>query len=191
MAVGSKRDQILDAALACFGRYSFRRTSLETIAETAGVSRPTVYQHFKGKAEIFRAVGARMLEQSLAEAETASQGSGPLADRLHGVLCAKFHLVVARTSQDFRGELMAEAVTIAGDLLASYHHRIAVMLTDLLASATDELDLAGAALPAPEVALLLLDAVTGIEQEAAPVETLQVRLQQLVQLTVRGLSRKE
>lgn len=187
----SKPDQILDAAMACFGRYSFRHTSIEKIAEVAGVSRPTVYQHFGGKEEIFRAVGARMLDVALAEAELASEVDGRLADRLLGVLSAKLNLVVGHSSQEFRGELIAEADNIAGDLIASFHQRLAAIVTDLLAAATDELDLAGAAMSASEVALLLLDALTGIEQERAPVETLRIRLRQLVELTVRGLGRIE
>ncbi|OLT20738.1 hypothetical protein BJF78_09240 [Pseudonocardia sp. CNS-139] len=176
------RDRILDAALACFGRHGFRHTSVERIAEAAGVSRPTVYQHVGGKEGAFRAVGARMLDAALADAEAAAAGAGPLAERLHGVLAAKFRLVVGNADGEFRGELLAEAATVAGDLLAAFHERLAAILTGLLAPvATDP--------PARDTALLLLDAITGIERSDAPAAVLAVRLRQLVDLTIRGTER--
>jgi AcrR family transcriptional regulator len=189
--IGATRDEIMDAALACLGRYGYRRTSIETIAEAARVSRPTVYHYFTGKEEIFRTVGGRMLDAALTEAETAGASDASLANRLYGVLNAKFRLVVGHTGQEVRGEVMADAATIAADLLTSFHHRLAEIVTDLVAGATDELDLAQADLSAADTALLLLDAVTGIEQGDAPAEELHRRLHQLVELTVRGLTRQE
>lgn len=183
-----KRAQILDAALGCFGRYGYQRTSMETIARAAGVSRPALYQYFTGKQDVFRAVGARLLDAALVEAATAQRADGTVADRLHGVLAAKFTLVVGHTPAEFRGELLAEAKSVAGDLLASFQERLIAILETLLASVSAELDLVDVALPAHDAAVLLLDAVSGIEQEPAPAETLHTRLRQLVELAVRGLT---
>ncbi|MEE6310236.1 helix-turn-helix domain-containing protein [Plantactinospora veratri] len=177
-------DRILDAALGCFGRYGFRGTSVERIAEAAGVSRPTVYQRYKGKESIFRAVGARMLDAALADAEAAAGRDAPLPERLHGVLEAKFRLVVGAVDGEVRAEVLADAASVAGDLLQSFHQRLHAILTRLVADAGG---LEPDRLPATDLALLLLDATTGIEQEDAPPEVLGVRLRQLVDLTVRAL----
>ncbi|MBJ7337132.1 TetR/AcrR family transcriptional regulator [Mycolicibacterium sp.] len=48
------RDAILEAARHQFFDVGFRRTSIESISSSAGVSRPTVYAHFASKEEIFR-----------------------------------------------------------------------------------------------------------------------------------------
>jgi TetR/AcrR family transcriptional repressor of mexJK operon len=49
-----KRRSILDAAAPVFGEVGYERASIETIAAAAGVSKPTIYSHFGGKAQLFR-----------------------------------------------------------------------------------------------------------------------------------------
>ena len=46
------REAILDATDRLFERYGFRKTTIEDIAQEAGVSRGTVYLYFKNKEEI-------------------------------------------------------------------------------------------------------------------------------------------
>src|SRR5690625_289637 len=66
-ATGDKHDAILNAAQTVFLRDGFSTTSMETIAREAEVSKQTVYNHFSGKEELFRAVIERRC--SLMEAE--------------------------------------------------------------------------------------------------------------------------
>ena len=54
-----KEKRILDAALAVFSQAGYSGTSMDTIATEAGVSKPTLYQYFGDKAQLF----ARMLLQ--------------------------------------------------------------------------------------------------------------------------------
>lgn len=49
-----RRQQILDAALACFARKGFHRTTMADIAAEAGVSDGLAYRYFSGKDEIIR-----------------------------------------------------------------------------------------------------------------------------------------
>lgn len=44
----SVRDRLLAAAETCFNRFGVEKTTLEDIANEAGVSRATVYRHFDG-----------------------------------------------------------------------------------------------------------------------------------------------
>jgi TetR/AcrR family transcriptional regulator len=189
-AGAAKRDQILDAAVRCFGRYGYRRTSMETIAQAADVSRPALYQYFTGKEEVFRAMGVRMLDTALTHAEAAGHGDGTVADRLHAVLAVKLDLVVGTPAEEFRRELIAETASVAADLLASFHVRLISIVEDLLVSAADELCLLGRRHPPHDTAVLLLDALAGIEQEDAAARTLRYRLRQLVDLAVDGLGRR-
>lgn len=185
----AKREQILDAAVRCFGRYGYRRTSMETIAQAAKVSRPALYQYFTGKEEVFRAMGVRMLDAALTQAEAARHRDMPVADRLYAVLAVKLELVVGHAGEEFRRELIAEAATIAADLLASFHVRLIAIVEALLVSAAEDLNLLVRRHPPHDTAVLLIDAVTGIEQEAATARALRQRLRQLVDLAVGGLSR--
>ncbi len=51
-----KRDAILQVARASFLNQGYERTSMEGVAQAAGVSKTTVYAHFPTKADMFRAV---------------------------------------------------------------------------------------------------------------------------------------
>jgi TetR/AcrR family transcriptional regulator len=186
--VADRREQILLAAVGCFGRYGYQRTSMEMIARAAEMSRPALYQHFTGKEAVFRAMVAQLFDSAAARAETAAKAEAALVDRLHGVLVAKFELVMGHTEAEFRDELIAEAAALAADLVASFKQRMIAVLEVLLISASDELDLVGIEISAHDAAALLYDAVTGIEMGEATTETLYTRLRQLVELTARGLT---
>jgi hypothetical protein len=67
--------------------------------------------------------------------------------------------------------------------------RHAGVIEKILHSAAD-LDLSTASIPARDIAVVLLDALTGIAQQDEPADELRRRLRQLVVLTVRGLARR-
>jgi AcrR family transcriptional regulator len=51
---GDTRERILTAAVACVGRTGFSHTSLDAVAEEAGVGRATIYRYFPdGKDQLF------------------------------------------------------------------------------------------------------------------------------------------
>lgn len=51
-----KRERILAAARACFGRLGFAGAKIETIAAEAGVSNGLLYQFFRNKQQLFEVV---------------------------------------------------------------------------------------------------------------------------------------
>jgi len=53
MPAEQRRIQLLDAALERFASKGYHDTSMEEIAEAAGVTKPVLYQHFASKAELF------------------------------------------------------------------------------------------------------------------------------------------
>jgi TetR/AcrR family transcriptional regulator len=186
----AKREQILRSALGSFMRYGYRRTSMETIAQAAGVSRPALYQHFEGKEAVFRAGVELLLDTAAERAAQVARSSGPFEERMYAVLAVKIDLAVGTDLKaEFRGELLAEAAAIAGDLFDTYRERWTRIVESVLASADDsgEVDLAGVELTARDAADLLLTAVTGIETEHPEAATAHVRLRQLVTLVLRGL----
>jgi TetR/AcrR family transcriptional regulator len=184
--VSDRQNQILTAAIDVFGRHGYRRASMELIAEAAGMSRPAVYQYFPNKEQVFRATGARLLEQTLAAASAAGDAAGPVADRLYAVLAVKLDLSAATIAPGHRRDLVAEASTIAADLVTGFEERLIPIVEGVLTSG----DLAPTeALPLRDVAMVLCAALTGIGQENSPPDVLRLRLRQLVDLTLRGLAR--
>lgn len=61
------RDRICQAALACFLRLGIQRTTMTDIAREAGITRPTLYKHFKNKADVlFTSIDNEALQFALA-----------------------------------------------------------------------------------------------------------------------------
>jgi TetR/AcrR family transcriptional regulator, mexJK operon transcriptional repressor len=63
-----KRRLILDAAAPIFGNEGYERASVDAIAASAGVSKPTVYSYFGGKEQLFRESVADSAVQQNADA---------------------------------------------------------------------------------------------------------------------------
>ncbi len=71
------RQHIMDAAEAMFAREGFAQTRMQAVAQAAGVSLATLYQQFKGKEELHRAIliarDAEMLSQVMERAQNLLQ----------------------------------------------------------------------------------------------------------------------
>lgn len=57
-----KREAILEAALEVFSRQGFRGSTIDQIAEAAGMSKPNLLYYFPSKEEIHKALIARLLD---------------------------------------------------------------------------------------------------------------------------------
>lgn len=87
----SRQDDILRAALPVFGRFGFRKTSMEDLAAAAGLSKQGLYLHFASKEDIFVAAMQRYLDDGLdlVDAQLGRDGRS-LLDRLCGAMDAWF-----------------------------------------------------------------------------------------------------
>jgi AcrR family transcriptional regulator len=80
---------VLTAALEAFGRYGFRKTSMEDVARSADISRQGLYLHFASKEALFRAAVGRELDTALDEASRRLDEKGVgLDQRVVGALDA-------------------------------------------------------------------------------------------------------
>lgn len=73
------RNHLLDAAEDVFHRLGYARTTLEAVAEAAGLTRGAIYWHFKNKSDLFNAMCERVrlpMEELAASGET--RGDDPL-----------------------------------------------------------------------------------------------------------------
>lgn len=66
-----RRPEVLDAALELFLEHGYDGTSMQAVADQAGVTKPVVYACFPGKDELFRALLAREEQRILAEIQAA------------------------------------------------------------------------------------------------------------------------
>ena len=74
----ARREQLLEVALDVFARAGYHATSMNEVAEAAGVTKPVLYQHFESKRELYQAlldeVGARMLTAIVTATADAPDG---------------------------------------------------------------------------------------------------------------------
>ena len=72
-----RRAQLLDVARARFAQRGFDATSVEEIADKAGVSKPVVYEHFGGKEGMYAVIVDREVQQLLDRITQALVGTTP------------------------------------------------------------------------------------------------------------------
>ena len=60
----ARREQILDVSVQVFAQRGFHSTSMNDVADAAGVTKPVLYQHFDSKQDLYMALleeaGARL-----------------------------------------------------------------------------------------------------------------------------------
>ena len=77
-----KRAAVIEAATEEFLTHGFEGTSMDRIAETARVSKRTVYDHFPSKEDLFQAISHEILERVEQMPAHAYSAEEPLEDQL-------------------------------------------------------------------------------------------------------------
>jgi AcrR family transcriptional regulator len=73
-----RREEILEAAKACFAREGFHATSMRDIYRECGLSPGAVYNHFASKDEIVRSLGEERLRRAQAQREALALIDDPV-----------------------------------------------------------------------------------------------------------------
>lgn len=96
-----RREQLLGVARSVFAARGFEATTVEEIADRAGVSKPVVYQHFGGKEGIYAVVVDREVTK-LTTAITAALDSAPHPRAAAEDVAAAFLGYIEEHEQGFR-----------------------------------------------------------------------------------------
>src|SRR3954454_17776565 len=93
-----RRRQLLDVALGVFAANGFHQTSMEDVADAAGVTKPVLYKHFGSKRELYLEllddVGQRLLE----EGQKATAAAGGPRQQVESGFAAYFQFVAENES---------------------------------------------------------------------------------------------
>src|SRR5256885_6599533 len=73
----SRREQILDAAVACFAREGFHRASMQDVGRGAGLSAGAIYRYFASKDDIIEAIAAERHARERGFIAAAQSAQGP------------------------------------------------------------------------------------------------------------------
>jgi len=184
------RERILGAAFTLFGRYGFRRASMEDIASEAGMSRAALYLQFRNKEDIFRELARGLHEEAIAGAEAALGGDEAIAARLRAAVEAKtLRMIETIQASPHGSELMDEKNRLCGDLATDSERRFQKALVRAFKRADEagEIDLGAAGFTADHAADLFASAIQGLKGTDVTIDRYRRRLDSLVKLFVRGL----
>src|SRR5260370_31250199 len=105
-----QREAILTAATATFLRYGFKKTSMDDVAQAAGVSRQGLYLYFDTKDFLFREALQYLVSHMISSARSAAEdGNLSLRDRLLGVFEAVHGSAFQSASPEHAFELLQSA----------------------------------------------------------------------------------
>ena len=162
-------EAISAAALAEFVAFGYRRTSVESIARRAQLSRATVYSHCAGKEELFRALVSRLHDQHLSEMREVADAPGlDIKTRITRLLAARFLRFVELTSSSpHAAELYDRHGALCGDIAEEAHRTAEKIITSVLrrAVAAGEIDLGRSGLTVAQLAGVLNDCAFGAKGE--------------------------
>jgi len=119
-APSPRAEAILAAVMPVFGRYGFKKTSVDDLAAAAGLSKQGLYLHFASKEELFLQATRHYLDVGLALVDQALAREGAaLQDRIVDAMDAWFgrHLV---TYSPEALDVIAAGDQLAGDAVDGY-----------------------------------------------------------------------
>jgi AcrR family transcriptional regulator len=131
-----RRQQLLEVALRLFAARGFEATTMDEIAEAAGVTKPLLYQHFASKRALYLELGDGVAKSLLEAIGKAVAGASGPRQQVEGGFAAYFHLVVSQA--EAFSLLFASDVPDDPELSRAVRH-----VEDMLAEAVDVLIDAG------------------------------------------------
>ncbi len=88
-----RRTQLLSVAVEVFGERGFHATSMDEVAEAAGVTKPVLYQHFPSKRALYRELLDDVDAQLVAQLVEATAGAASGRERVEAGFAAYFRFV--------------------------------------------------------------------------------------------------
>lgn len=164
-------DQIADAAMRLFARYGYKRSSMDDIAREAGLSKATLYLHFKGKDDVFRAMLVLLARRVESRSRDVLEMDAPFADRLSALLQAQYgqaytscgtgeHLVELKSMM---ASIAVQELQAFESLCVDYAKRLFTMAND-----AREIDLAKSAVALDEMIASMFFAAAGAKLGEPP-----------------------
>jgi AcrR family transcriptional regulator len=87
------RSAIMEAAVHLFSENGFERTSIQQLAQAAGIGKGTIYSYFQTKTEIFHAFCEDELDFIRSELLTKTDPESPLIEQLMVLYMGEFSLI--------------------------------------------------------------------------------------------------
>lgn len=118
------RETVLDAALAVFSRQGYTATTLDHIAQEAGVTRGAIYWHFGGKAELYNALVEERFARAFAGLAKLLAEPGPPLQIIRRLLVWQMALIEEDAEYRDVMELTLFKTAVTPDLAEGLKHKV-------------------------------------------------------------------
>ncbi|MCX7024871.1 MAG: TetR/AcrR family transcriptional regulator [Spirochaetes bacterium] len=182
-------ERIMEQAMAHFLRFGFAKTRVEEIAADMGISKKTIYNHFKDKETLFDLTVAAYVRQNVEEvAKVAADASLDLMKRLETTLSLAMRKVGGKESPfflDLKRRNAAFGTSTMAYLQAASFDIISRLVEEAKAAALMRTDL-----PTMNIAFVFLNILAGMaswEDDPARTLTRQRIFRDSLQTVLEGL----
>ena len=95
----ARRAQLLESALEVFVAQGYHAAAMDDIAESAGVSKPVLYQHFPGKLDLYLALLDQAVEKVIGGTREALESTDDNKQRVAATMHAFFSYVASEQGE--------------------------------------------------------------------------------------------
>ena len=135
-----KRIQIINAAIEVFAKQGLEKGKIADIAIVAGIGKGTVYEYFKSKDEIFKAIEEMFIYQSTKQLKVLSESNKTPTEKLEEILHYSINihlemgdvaLIIAELwAQHGRGQLHGQKESVFADMYNDFFDIVIDVLSD-------------------------------------------------------------
>ena len=178
----AKRVTVYEAAATVFAQYGFRRTTMNDVAQAAGISRPALYLLFDNKEHLFHELASFRLDQAIDQATAVLSGKEDIQDRFIDALLDYEKIFYEPVMNSPHGEeLMDINQSLATDMMMEGYTRLVTTLANALseAAAAGEVDFSNSPLKPKPFVELLLASIVGIKKKVSTTAEFRKKIRQV------------
>ena len=188
----AKREAVYEAAATVFAQYGFRPTTMNDIAQAAGISRPALYLMFDNKENLFQGLAAFRLDQAIEQALGALAGGGDTNERIIAALLVFERIFYEPIADSPHGaELMDISQSLASELMMKDIVRLHAALAKTLSDAEQagEVNLENSPLKPKAFVELLFTGLNGVKRKASNTAEFRKMVKQLAEVFLQSISK--
>jgi AcrR family transcriptional regulator len=128
----AKQAVIMEAMTGLVHQYGYSKITMDDIAKASGLSRPALYQFFKNKQEIYRAIASHMCRESLQVMQDALSGDGAPQERLvRAIVDGKLKMLCEMEATQHGSELLDLGNELSTDIIEAFSTGMVSLITGL------------------------------------------------------------
>ncbi|MEM0929153.1 MAG: TetR/AcrR family transcriptional regulator [Pseudomonadota bacterium] len=186
-----KREAVFDAAASVFAQYGFRRTSMNDIAQAAGISRPALYVLFENKEDLFRQLASNRQNEAISEAVSILEQDAPFTERFTLAILAYERIYYEPIAgSPHAAEFMDTALGLVSDDMMKRHNRLVQYLSDVIDQAAGEghVSLKRIGMKTKAFVELLMSSIGGQKKSATSVRDFRQRVKHVTSVFLASIA---